>query len=86
LYGSEHEIFDTLPTAQSHVTEILPMWRGQAERRTPDYFRTYHLALAALDVKTGKVVGQCHQAASKRGISQVPRLYRPGGAARWTFI
>jgi transposase len=41
---------------------ILPMRPGQAERRTPDYLRHGTTSLfAALDVKTGKVIGQCHR-------------------------
>jgi len=33
-----------------------------SERRTPDYFRYGTTSLfAALDVKTGKVIGQCHR-------------------------
>jgi transposase len=41
---------------------ILPMRPGQAERRTHDYFRHGTTSLfAALDVKTGSVIGQCHR-------------------------
>lgn len=39
---------------------LLPMRPGQAERRTPDYTRHGTTTLfAALDVATGKVIGQC---------------------------
>ena len=41
---------------------ILPMRPGQAERRTNDYFRHGTTSLfAALDVKTGKIIGECHR-------------------------
>ncbi|MGQ0614466.1 MAG: IS630 family transposase, partial [Planctomycetaceae bacterium] len=39
---------------------LLPMRPGQAERRTHDYVRHGTTTLfAALDVKTGKVIGEC---------------------------
>src|SRR5262249_22359239 len=41
---------------------LLPMRPGQAERRTHDYKRHGTTSLfAALDVKTGTVVGECHR-------------------------
>jgi transposase len=41
---------------------LLPMRPGQAERRTHDYRRHGTTSLfAALDVKTGKVLGECHR-------------------------
>lgn len=41
---------------------LLPMRPGQLERRTHDYKRHGTTSLfAALDVKTGKVVGECHR-------------------------
>src|SRR5437870_9025267 len=41
---------------------LLPMRQGQAERRTHDYVRHGTTSLfAALDVATGKVIGQCHR-------------------------
>ena len=41
---------------------ILPMRPGQAERRVPDYKRHGTTSLfAALDTKTGKVIGQLHR-------------------------
>jgi len=40
---------------------ILPLRPGQAERRTHDYVRHGTTTLfAALDVKTGTVIGECH--------------------------
>ena len=40
---------------------VLPMDMGRAERHTHDYFRHGTLSLfAALEVATGKVLGQCH--------------------------
>jgi transposase len=41
---------------------LLPMRPGQVERRTPDYRRHGTTSLfAALDVKTGAVIGECHR-------------------------
>jgi len=41
---------------------VLPMRPGQAERRTADYVRHGTTTLfAALDARTGKVIGECHQ-------------------------
>ena len=41
---------------------LLPMRPGQVERRTHDYIRHGTTSLfAALDAKTGKVIGQCHK-------------------------
>lgn len=46
--------------ALSRSQPILPMRPGQLERRTPDYFRHGTTSLfAALDLATGKVIGQC---------------------------
>lgn len=40
---------------------VLPMQPGQVERRSHDYIRRGTLDLfAALDVKAGKVIGECH--------------------------
>jgi transposase len=47
--------------ALDRTQPLLPMRPGQAERRTHDYKRHGTTSLfAALDVKTGKVIGQCH--------------------------
>lgn len=41
---------------------LLPMRPGQVERRTHDYERHGTTSLfAALDIKTGKVIGACHR-------------------------
>ena len=41
---------------------LLPMWPGQVERRTHDYLRHGTTSLfAALDIKTGAVIGRCHR-------------------------
>lgn len=46
--------------ALSRSQPILPLRPGQFERRTPDYFRHGTTSLfAALDIATGKVIGQC---------------------------
>jgi transposase len=48
--------------ALDRTAPLLPMRPGQAERRTHDYKRNGTTSLfAALDVKTGKVIGACHQ-------------------------
>lgn len=48
--------------ALDRTQPLLPMRPGQAERRTHDYVRHGTTSLfAALDVKTGKVIGECHQ-------------------------
>lgn len=47
--------------ALDRTQPLLPMRPGQAERRTHDYVRHGTTSLfAALDVKTGKVIGECH--------------------------
>jgi hypothetical protein len=41
---------------------LLPLRPGQAEQRTHHYVRHGTTSLfSALDVKTGKVIGQCHR-------------------------
>ena len=48
--------------ALNRTQPVLPMRPGQNERRTHDYFRHGTTSLfAALDVATGKVIGQCHR-------------------------
>jgi transposase len=48
--------------ALDRTQPLLPMRPGQAERRTHDYERHGTTSLfAALDVKTGKVIGACHR-------------------------
>lgn len=48
--------------ALDHTAPLLPMRPGQIERRTHDYRRNGTASLfAALDVRTGAVLGQCHQ-------------------------
>lgn len=48
--------------ALDRMQPILPMRPGQVERRTHDYSRHGTTSLfAALDVKTGSVIGQCHR-------------------------
>jgi transposase len=47
--------------ALNRTQPLLPMRPGQAERRTHDYERHGTTTLfAALDTKTGKVIGECH--------------------------
>jgi transposase len=48
--------------ALDRTQPLLPMRPGQVERRTPDYQRHGTTSLfAALDVKSGKVIGECHR-------------------------
>lgn len=48
--------------ALDRTQPVLPMRPGQAERRTHDYARYGTTSLfAALDVVTGKVIGECHR-------------------------
>jgi len=48
--------------ALNRTQPLLPMRPGQAERRTHDYTRHGTTSLfAALDVKTGQVIGECHR-------------------------
>jgi transposase len=48
--------------ALDRTQPLLPMRPGQAERRTHDYKRYGTTSLfAALDVKTGTVIGECHR-------------------------
>jgi transposase len=48
--------------ALDRTQPLLPMRPGQIERRTHDYVRHGTTSLfAALDVKTGEVIGQCHR-------------------------
>ena len=48
--------------ALDHTAPLLPMRPGQVERRTHDYRRHGTISLfAALDVQTGKVIGQCQR-------------------------
>ena len=48
--------------ALDRTQPILPMRPGQIERRTHDYVRHGTTSLfAALDIKTGEVLGECHR-------------------------
>jgi transposase len=48
--------------ALDRMSPLLPMRPGQVERRTHDYSRHGTTSLfAALNVKTGKVIGECHR-------------------------
>jgi len=48
--------------ALDRTQPLLPMRPGQVERRTHDYVRHGTTSLfAALNVKTGQIIGQCHQ-------------------------
>ena len=48
--------------ALDRTQPLLPMRPGQVERRTHDYVRHGTTSLfAALDVKSGKIIGECHR-------------------------
>jgi transposase len=48
--------------ALDRTQPLLPLRPGQVERRTHDYVRHGTTSLfAALDVKTGKIIGECHR-------------------------
>jgi len=48
--------------ALDRTQPLLPLRPGQVERRTPDYVRHGTTSLfAALDIKTGTVIGRCHR-------------------------
>ena len=56
LYVDEKSQMQALDRSQS----LLPMRPGHVERRSPDYVRHGTTSLfAALDVKTGEVIGEC---------------------------
>ena len=75
--------------ALERTAPVLPMRPGQVERRTHDYVRHGTTDLfAALDVKTGKVIGACqrrHRAPEFRAFLDLidrERAARPGRAPR----
>ena len=63
--------------ALDRTSPLLPMRPGPAERRTHDYLSHGTTSLfAALDTKTGKVIGRCHQRPPSRwssASSSIPR-------------
>ena len=70
--------------ALDRTRPLLPLRPGQAERRTHDYVRHGTTSLfAALDARTGQVIGQCHRRYSPGlGVPQVSRCHRVRGARR----
>jgi len=62
--------------ALDRTQPLLPMRPGQAERRSHDYKRHGTTSLfAALDVKTGAVIGM-PPAPSQHGVPEIPRYHR----------
>ena len=60
--------------ALDRTRPLLPLRLGQLERRTHDYVRHGTTSLfAALDARTGKVIGQCHRRHRAVEFPQVPR-------------
>ena len=58
----------------------LPMKPGRAQTMTHDYKRNGTTTLfAALDVLTGKVIGQCLPRHRHHGVPEVPAHHRPRG-------
>ena len=69
--------------ALDRTRPLLPLRPGQAERRTHDYVRHGTTSLfAALDARTGQVIGQCHRRHRGLGVPQVSRCHRVRGARR----
>ena len=61
---------------------LLPMRPGQVERRTHDYMRHGTTTLfAALDIATGKVIGQCHRA--REFLTSCATRPQPGDLTSW---
>jgi transposase len=59
--------------ALDRTQPLLPMRPGQVERRTHDYARHGTTSLfAALDLKSGRVMGECHRRHRSVGVSPVP--------------
>jgi hypothetical protein len=55
---------------------LLPMRPGQVERRSHDYVRHGTTSLfAALDVKTGAVIGWCHRRHRAVEFSEISRRF-----------
>ena len=62
---------------------VLPMRPGQAERRSHDYTRHGTTSLfAALEVKTGRIVGQIHRRHRSEGGAGAALLWHAGFAGR----
>ena len=69
--------------ALDRTRPLLPLRPGQAERRTHDYVRHGTTSLfAALDARTGQMIGQCHRRHPGPGVPQVSRCHRVRGARR----
>jgi transposase len=69
--------------ALNRTQPILPLRPGTAERRTPDYERHGTTSLfAALDVKTGKVIGRCYPRHRAREFRQFLDLVDAGVPAQ----
>ena len=68
--------------ALDRTQPVLPMRPGQVERHTHDYARHGTTTLfAALDVKSGEIIGEFHQRHRAREFRTLPDDHRPGGAA-----
>ena len=69
--------------ALERTAPLLPMQPGQAERRTFDYRRHGTTSLfAALDVKTGTVIGEVAPPTSVGRVREVPQAHRRRDAGR----
>ena len=67
--------------ALDRTQPILPLVPGVPERRTHDYSRHGTTTLfAALDIATGKVIGELHRRHRSQGVLAVPAHDRRGGA------
>jgi transposase len=64
--------------ALDRTQPLLPMRPGQAERRTHDYVRHGTTSLfAALDVKTGTVIGRCHRVEFRKFLDTIDDAVPP---------
>ena len=67
--------------ALDRTQPVLPMRPGQVERRTHDYTRHGTTTLfAALEAKSGEIIGEFHQRHPRAGVSALPGDHRPRGA------
>jgi hypothetical protein len=75
--------------AHDRTQTVFPMRPGQPERHSHDYVRHGTTSLfAALDVATGKVIGQCyprHRASEfRRFLDEIEANVPPGSTCTWS--
>jgi len=83
LCADEKSRIEALDRTQS----VLPMRPGQIERRTRDYTRHGTTTLfAALDAKSGEIIGEFHQRHRAREFRQLLRTITGRCRRSWTSI